>query len=174
MNIAIAFVTIERPHAAQRLIRSARRFLGDLPIYVADQSAQIDAMSAFYELNRVNVVRMPFDSGLAASRNALVREIKEDFFLLCDDDFVLGPCSNVDDAVAVLENAADIAVVGGRLHDYDDAGERVRNWEMYFQYDRRNRSFTAIPIYNYSPVVRSVARHRHLPVRRGDEFLRVP
>ena len=114
-------------------------------------------MRDFYQAMRVNVVRMAFDSGLAASRNALVREIREDYFLLCDDDFVLGPCSNVDDAVSVLENASDIAVIGGRLHDVDHAGERVRNWEMYFQYDRRNRSFTAIPIYNYSPVVRSVA-----------------
>jgi glycosyltransferase involved in cell wall biosynthesis len=156
-KLAIAFVTIERPHAAQRLILSARRFLGDLPIYVADQSATIDTMSAFYERNQVNVIRMPFDSGLAASRNALVREIKENFFLLCDDDFVLGPCSNVDDAMTVLENATDLAVVGGRLHDYHDGCEHVRNWEMYFQYDRHNRSFTAIPIYNYSPQVRSVA-----------------
>ena len=156
MSVALAFVTIERPHCAQRLVLSARRFLGDISIYVADQSADVTAMRSFYKAHDVHVVRMPFDAGLAASRNALFRAIQEKFVLLCDDDFVLGPCSVPADAISVLENAADIGVVGGRLHDYDGASEHVRNWEMFFQYDRRHRSFTATPIYNYAPLVRSV------------------
>ena len=57
----------------------------------------------------------------------------------------------------MLDGAPDIAVVGGRLHDVDEHGERVRNWEMYFQYDWHNGTFTAIPIYNYAPNTRSVA-----------------
>jgi hypothetical protein len=124
---------------------------------VAERSAGIDAMSAFYESNHVNVVRMPFASSLAGSLNALVREIREDFFLLCDEDFVLGAHSNVADAVSVLKSDAEIAAVGGRLHEADDSGERVLNRQMYFQFDPRHRHLTAIPIGYYFPVARSVA-----------------
>ena len=113
MSVALAVVTIERPHAVARLVRSARRFLPNVPIYVADQSANIGLVDELYAAHNVNVVRMPFDAGLAASRNALVGAISEDYFLLCDDDFVLCEASRLDDAVAVLDGAPDIAVVGG-------------------------------------------------------------
>ena len=157
MRVALGVVTIERPHAVARLIRSARRRWPDMPIYVADQSANIDALRGFYAEYRVNVVRMPFDAGLGASRNALVGAIGEEFFLLCDDDFVLGGQTCIDQAVAVLDGATDIAVVGGRLHDLDERGERVRNWEMFFHHDPRHRTFTAIPIHYYAPLARWVA-----------------
>jgi GT2 family glycosyltransferase len=157
VRVALAIVTIERPHAVARLVRSARRLWPDMRIYVADQSANIDAMNDFYFSQRVNVVRMPFDAGLAASRNALVNAADEEFLLLCDDDFVLGAETGIEQAIAVLDAAADIAVVGGRLHDLDERGERVRNWEMFFHYDPRHRTFTAIPIYNYTPVARTFA-----------------
>jgi len=157
VRVALGIVTIERPHAVARLVRSARRLWPDIRIHVADQSANIDAMRGFYSVQRVNVVRMPFDAGLAASRNALVDAADEEFLFLCDDDFVLGAETRIEQAIAVMDGAADIAVIGGRLHDLDEHSERVRNWEMYFHYDPRHQTFTAIPIYNYAPVVRTVA-----------------
>ena len=157
MSIALAFVTAERPCSAQRLIRSARRFLGNIAIYVADQSMEIDGMSAFYDANRVNALRLSSQVSLSAARNALLRKISEDFVLLCEDSFVLGPCSAVDAAVTVLESLADIGVVGGRLHEIDDAGERVRIGEQYLQLDPWHRTFTTIPISHFAPAAQSVA-----------------
>lgn len=154
---AIACVTIERPAAVQRFVHSARRLFPDVPIYIADQSRSLGAMAEFYTMERVTVIRMPYDAGLSASRNALVEAMDVDYFALCDDDFVLGPCTTFLDAIQVLEQDKELAVVGGMLHDYDGVTERIRNWEMFFDYDEKNGRFTATPIYNYPPAVKSVA-----------------
>ena len=157
MSWAIAFVTMERPVAAQRFVRSARLMFPDVPIYVADQSRALGPMAEFYEAERVTVVRMPFDAGLSASRNALVAAMDVDYFALCDDDFILGPATTFTSAISVLEQDEALGVVGGMLHDYDGAAERIRNWEMFFDHDERNGRFTATPIYNYPPIARRLA-----------------
>jgi hypothetical protein len=150
----IAFVTIGRPLLAQRFVTTARRYFPDLPIYVVDQTQNIGPMRDFYSAHQVRAIPIAFDSGLAAARNVLAKAIKEDYFLLCDDDFILGPQSNFQEAISVLEAFPDIGVVGGRLHDVLDDSERIRNWEMFFGYEARQGTFTATPIYNYAPITR--------------------
>jgi hypothetical protein len=154
-TIALAFATIGRPDLAQRLIRSVRRVYPELRIYVADQSQRVEEMLGFYDQHDIRLVRMPFDAGVCASRNRLVEEMEEDYFLLCDDDFVFWPETRFSDAVSVLEAYSDIGVVGGRLlntsvpsHVYE------QHWEMYFQYDPRNRLLITIPMYHLIPVTR--------------------
>jgi len=152
-TVALAVSTIGRPAVVQRFIRSVRQYFPDLPIYVAEQSLHVDEMTPFYEANDVRVVRMPFDAGICASRNRLVDEIVEDYFVVCDDDFEFWPETDFTDALAILENRPDIAIVGGRL-SYTEHIEEIldQHWEMYFEYDRKNRVFMAVPIINFSPV----------------------
>jgi len=157
MRWSIAFVTMDRPTAAQRFVRSARRVFPDVPIYVADQSAVPGPMLEFYAAERVTVLPMPFDAGLSASRNALVDAMDVDYFALCDDDFVLGPATSFASAAEVLEEDRGLGVVGGMLHELDRSGERIRNWEMFFDHDDHHGRFTATPIYNYPALARRVA-----------------
>ena len=150
-SLALCFATIERPQVAQRLIRSVRKYFPDLPIYVADQSRQLDAAAGFYERHGVTLVRMPFDAGVAASRNRLAQTIGEDYFVLCDDDFVLGPQTNFADALHILGQCPEIGVVGGKLYDFGWGQESTRNWELFLQYDQRQRILFSIPIYDLAP-----------------------
>lgn len=154
---AIGFVTLERPLAAQRFVRSARRVFPEVPIFVADQSRAPGSMADFYAAEQVTVVPVPFDAGLSASRNALVASMDVDYLALCDDDFILGPASVFPAAIRVLEADPGLAVVGGMLHDFDGSTERVRNWEMFLDYDARHRRVTATPIYAYPAESRRVA-----------------
>jgi GT2 family glycosyltransferase len=160
-NLALGFATIERPQVVQRLIRSAREHLGPIPIYVADQSRDIDAISSFYEAFQVNVVRMPFDAGVTASRNRIAQSVREEFFVLCDDDFVIGPQSEFGDALRIFESDPGIGVIGGRLYDFDGEVESVRNWELYLQYDPRQRLLLTIPIYEFAPRAREIGGVRY-------------
>jgi len=157
MSWAIGFVTLERPLAAQRFIRSARHMFPDVPIFVAEQSRKLGPMAEFYEAERVTVIRVPFDADLSASRNTLVEAMNVDYLALCDDDFILGHATSFSSAINVLEQDKELGVVGGMLHDYDGVTERIRNGEMFFDHDERNQRFTATPIYNYLPVARQVA-----------------
>src|ERR1700683_2826914 len=127
-SVALMFATIERPQVVQRLITSARRYFKSIPIYVADQSLNLAPMQDFYAEMQVTVIRMPYDAGVCASRNAAVAAIVEPYFVLCDDDFVFGERTDFMDAIRVLERRPDIGIVGGRLYDYFDGDEEyLRN-----------------------------------------------
>lgn len=160
-SLALGFATIDRPQVVQRLVRSAREHLGAIPIYVADQSIDVDIMRPFYRAHDVRLIEMPHDIGVTASRNQLAREIAEEFFALCDDDFVMSATTRFDDALAVMRSRPEIGVLGGRLYDFDGIEETVRHWEMYLQYDPRNRALLSMPIDALAPQAREVAGVRY-------------
>jgi GT2 family glycosyltransferase len=155
-SLALAFTTFQRPHVAQRLIRSVRRRFPEMPIYVADQSRFVEAMTTFYANQNVKLIRMDYDAGVCASRNKLVEAIAEEYFLLCDDDFIFGTDTDFSEAVRILEAYPDIGIVGGRLYDLDGSSDHIRRWELFFHYDIRNRIFTSVPIDRYAPSVREL------------------
>lgn len=159
-RLGLGFATFERHQAAQRLVLSARKYFRDIPIYAADQSRNIDPMREFYAANDVSVIRVRHDAGVAAARNQLAHQIKEEYFLLCDDDFVIGPDTRFSDAIHILDRRPEIGVVGGRLFDFDGTQETVRTWEMYLEHDVAHRILFSIPIYNLAPRISELGRVR--------------
>jgi hypothetical protein len=97
-----------------------------------------------------------FDVGVTTSRNRLAHRIEEDYFVLCDDDFVLGLQTRFDDALHILGTHPDIGVVGGKLYDFGWNEEWVRNWELFLEYDRNHKILLSIPIYDLAPRAREV------------------
>ncbi len=155
-RIAVVFATMGRPHVAQRLIESIRASHGHLNIYVADQSGYSTQMDAYYKSMNCQVVWMEEDAGVCASRNAAVDLVKEEFFLLCDDDFILSTHTNFADAIQILDNNRNVGVVGGRLIDLFEDDNKVvwrehRHWELFLSLDRQNRRLTAIPAHYFAP-----------------------
>ena len=157
MSLVIAVTTIERPQVIQRFVRSVRRHYPDVPIYVADQSRNIEPMLPFYGAHQATLIRMPYDAGVTASRNRLVAAMDQDYFVLCDDDFLFGAETRFSDAIKILEANPEIGVVGGKLYDFDGSAEHPRHWELFFDYDQRNHLLITTPIYNLAPVVQEVA-----------------
>ena len=159
--LALAFATLERPQVVQRLIGSIRKHRPEIKIYVADQSWRSEAMAEFYRASGVTVIPIPYDAGVTASRNRLVEAISEDYFVLCDDDFILDARTNFSDAMRILETDREIGVVGGRLFDFDGQSEQLRRWELFLQYDRPNKILFSIPIYDVAPKVREIGHIRY-------------
>lgn len=168
LSLALGFATIDRPHVVQRLVRSVRRRYPDMPIYVADQSRQIEPMQAFYDAFDVHVIHVPYDAGVAASRNAVVAAMTETYFVLCDDDMFLGRETAFEDAVDVLEHHPELAVVGGKLYDHQPSGMWDRHWELLFAHDPDNRMLITMPIYWMAP---RILKHRDLTLYRCDAVL---
>jgi Capsular polysaccharide synthesis protein len=159
-SLALAFATIERPQVAQRLIASARRRFPTMPIYVADQSLDVSAMSSFYTQMNVTLIRMPYDAGVCASRNCLAASVAEEYFVLCDDDFVFGARTDFGEALRILHHHPEIGVVGGKLYDYDGSMEKARRWELFLHLDIVNRTLTSIPIFYYAPCAKVMGSTR--------------
>ena len=90
-----------------------RRFYPTLPIVIADDSRQptIDPGP------HLDVVRLPYDTGLAAGRNAALARVSTPYVVVCDDDFVFCRQTRLDRLLAVAE-ATPFAIVGGMLMDH--------------------------------------------------------
>jgi len=115
--------TFERPETVRRLIDSIERFYPRLRIIVADDSREP------YEDARVDVIRLPFDSGVSAGRQAALDAVKTPYVLLLDDDFVFYGRTRLETRLELLEKESRIDLLGGevvnlpsfRAADYGDA-----------------------------------------------------
>jgi SAM-dependent methyltransferase len=103
--------TFERPYCLERLVRSIRERYPDIPILVADDSRSPCLTAGIAGVGHYS---LPFDSGLAASRNALLDMVKTDYFVLCDDDFVFTEETRIEVFANLLEYHA-LDIVGGDL-----------------------------------------------------------
>lgn len=166
ITVGLVFATISRPHVAQRLISSVRKYFPDIPIYVSDQSNFNVSQDSFYRQNNCQVVWMEHDAGVSASRNAAVALVKEEFFVLCDDDFIITAETNFKPALKILSLEPDIGVVGGRLIDIyiNQNGKEYRDqrfWEMMFFFDPQKGKLTTIPAHYFAPDPKKIDGERY-------------
>ncbi len=115
-SVRLIFPTMLRPDLARELIASVRRFHPDIPITLAEQT---DGEGELREIEDGNVTRMivPFDTGLGATRNILVKSIKEKYFILADDDFVITEKLPLEKALRFMEAQEDAVFLGGHVTD---------------------------------------------------------
>ena len=128
MGIAVVIKTFLREQPIIDLVESIEKELPEARIYIADDSGEISTKkNELYERLRANghkIILMPFDSGLPAGRNACINEVKEEYILLCDDDFVISDGECIRKTIKKLTKGVDI--ICGRLYK--------ENGEMYNDY----------------------------------------
>ena len=104
---------MDRPESLIRLLRSIRRAWPCAPVLVGDDGSQPLGESRALAEGASRYLLLPYDSGLSATRNALVDSVRTPYFLLCDDDFEFAGRADPAVLVSVLrDNLADI-VCGG-------------------------------------------------------------
>jgi glycosyltransferase involved in cell wall biosynthesis len=106
-TVTVAVKTFKRPDVARRLVRSARTVF-DGRIVVADDSPT--PMS--FDDPLVDVIAMPFNSGVSVGRNAALDAVDTEFVLVTDDDLVFTAATDVDAARRRLQACPEIDVVG--------------------------------------------------------------
>jgi beta-1,4-N-acetylgalactosaminyltransferase 2 len=99
--------TFERPAVARRFVRGARQVF-DGRIVIADDSHE--PMS--HADPRVEVITLPFNSGVPVGRNAALDAVTTEYVLVTDDDIVFTAASDVDRARRTLDEHPEIDVVG--------------------------------------------------------------
>lgn len=112
-HVTIVVKTFLRPRTCRRFLRSARTVF-DGRIVVVDDSPVPMAPTD----DRVDVVAMPFDSGVAAGRNRGLAEVDTEFTLVTDDDHVFTAATRIGTAVDYLRRNPEVDIVGlalGRL-----------------------------------------------------------
>lgn len=112
--------TFERPIKLKRLVNSIRRFYPELKIMVVDDSKKIT------NIEGVETITLPYDSGVSAGRNAGINAVKTKYILLLDDDFIFTRHTNICQAYLNIKNNPSIDILAGEVqnlpfkiaHDY--------------------------------------------------------
>jgi Glycosyl transferase family 2 len=108
-ELTVLVKTFERPAVLRRLVDSIRRFYPELRVVVVDDSRKPQPLEG------VETVTMPYDSGVSAGRNELIRHADTRYILLLDDDFVFYRHTRLAPAVAAMEAHREIDIMGGQV-----------------------------------------------------------
>lgn len=98
--------TFERPACLDRLIRSLRQHYPRLRVVVADDGFQPSPR------DDVDYVRLPPDIGLSAGRNALLDQVRTEYFLLLDDDLKFTADTRIERLLASVKQTPR-SIAGG-------------------------------------------------------------
>ncbi|ACN15637.1 putative lipopolysaccharide N-acetyl-glycoaminyltransferase [Desulforapulum autotrophicum HRM2] len=110
-DLTVLVKTFERPRTVKRLIKSIKRFYPNLRIILVDDSKYP------VQINGIETVVMPFDSGISAGRNKALSLVKTEFVLVLDDDFVFFRKTDLVNALKRIKANPNIDILGGEVID---------------------------------------------------------
>jgi len=123
-SFTIGIKTLGRPHLVLRLCDSIRQAIGDqVRILVADDGKyeehdqkSLDVIEKIQSQCQAEYIPMPYDSGLSAGRNEMVRRTMTRYYMSLDDDFVVIPGAFYPaNLIAFLDAYPAIHLVGSRI-----------------------------------------------------------
>lgn len=135
-EVTIGISAFRRPQAVVKQIVSIRRFYPTVRILVVDNGDEPADIAQFVN---VEYVTLPFDAGLSACRNEMVRRLTTPYLMICDDDYVWIPAApghagtDLGRLLEILDSEPDVGVAGGSLIEPKRAGAINRYWaqELY-------------------------------------------
>ncbi len=108
--VTVAVKTFERPAAISRFLKAARRVFTGRIVVADDSRVAITTKDPL-----VDVIVLPFASGVSRGRNAALAAVDTPYVLVCDDDLVFTHASRWERAVDYLERNPDVDGVVGFL-----------------------------------------------------------
>jgi glycosyltransferase involved in cell wall biosynthesis len=110
-DVTAVVKTFERPRILARLLASMQRVYPTLSVLVVDDGKEpVDVSHP-----RGRVMRLPYDVGLSAGRNAALEALETPYFVLLDDDFVLTADCGLERVVETMRGCNDLDIVGGQV-----------------------------------------------------------
>jgi len=119
-DVSILIKTLERKKQLIHLLHSIKYYGFKGPIIIADDSKvpyKEEILSLFPQLN-IKYIILPYDTGTAEGRNAMLRETKTPFFVLCDDDFIFEPRTRIP-CMRHLMIEHNLDILGGVFIQYN-------------------------------------------------------
>ncbi|XP_013395489.1 beta-1,4 N-acetylgalactosaminyltransferase 1 [Lingula anatina] len=127
-KVTVVVKTIQRLTSVMRLIESLHSFYPGVKVIVVDDHFNItlpspeqvksmhrlwrEFMAKFHGL--VKYIKLPGNAGLAKGRNTGLKDVKSEYFLLLDDDFIITNQTNITKMVDILDRT-DLTLVAGTL-----------------------------------------------------------
>ena len=123
-DVTAAIKTFMRDDYLFDCVKSLRALYPDMPISVADDGDPSDEKEAkLRDMGVSKYLRLPYDVGVCAGRNALADACETQYLLIGDDDFLYTPDTHVENLRGLM-GAVDIAaggvIVDGATYRYED------------------------------------------------------
>lgn len=136
----------------------------DYKIYIADQDKITNGKKKIYEKweeKGHRIIQMPFNCGALTARNCLIENIKEDYILVVDNDFLFTKNTDLSIFYDILQSKENIGIVGGnvdgRVNNNNDYiyDLLLKNNKLYFIYNDFKKIYTSLNSHKfiYSDVV---------------------
>jgi beta-1,4-N-acetylgalactosaminyltransferase 2 len=101
--------TFERPGCTRRLFKSIKKYYPEMKVIIADDSKKPKPIQRAYKY-----LEMPFDTGLSAGRNEMIRNVDTEYFFLLDDDWIFDEDTKLEILVDILEST-DVDLIASKL-----------------------------------------------------------
>jgi len=119
-DVALVVTTFIRPEQLKTCITSIRKYYPRIKILVADNGRPDDSISVFLENQNAEHLLLPFNSGLAMTRNrGLDRLEAYPYVVMLEDDMEFTQDSKLEKFKAVIEPNPEIGIVAGGLEIED-------------------------------------------------------
>jgi cytidyltransferase-like protein len=118
-NIAVCIKTFLRDDVLFKTIALLKKnILLPFKFYIADDGTMTDKKQYQYqqlELEGHEIILLPYNSGISIGRNSIIRQVKEDYILITDDDVVLADPLSLQNMKTVLDANDEIGLVAAVL-----------------------------------------------------------
>ena len=118
-NIAIGIKTFLREENFFRAVQAIREnFPYPYRLYIADDGYLSPEKKGRYnelEGQEHKIMQLPFNVGISAGRNQIIKNAKEDYVLIMDDDIRIDSPKSIKNMKKVLDAEDDLGVVAGTL-----------------------------------------------------------
>ena len=130
--IDILIKSFSRLDVTIQSVKNLRKFFTGR-IVIADSSSHVDdyfkKQMIFYD---VEFYKLDYNIGLSAGRNFLISQVKENKFLLLDNDFFVMSIEDIEKMCVIMDHT-DAVIVGGLL--WDKGTIHPRYYSGYFSYE---------------------------------------
>jgi len=112
-NITLCIKTFERFEIVVRLVDSIKKFYNDDYLILIADDSKVNHEDFFKKYNNLKYYHLPYDVGISAGRNFLVKKVKTDYFITLDDDFIFDENTNIEQMKKLLIEY-NLDILGGR------------------------------------------------------------
>lgn len=138
-NVTFIYKSFERQAMAKSLYKSIQRFYPGVRVVIADDSKKPLNIKGKY----VNVIQLPFNSGLSFGLNRALEKVTTPYFVRLDDDMLLTRLTDIEGQLRFLENHREVSIVGFAVLSAPECKPADRCLESY--YKKRYRKDMIIP-----------------------------
>ena len=136
-NVTIMFKSFERQKQAKALVKSILKYYPGVRIVIADDSAKPLTVPNCSDVNKLKIIKMPFNSGLCKGLNLALAEIETPFMVRLDDDVLFTRRTDLARELRFLLAHSEVDLVGMPWIDACKAISTNRDIKIYMRIDMR-------------------------------------